>query len=124
MELRGLMTLVVVIVAGCSSSPSGGQPGMLPRSPALRESRQATLVPPAREAQIGSRTWTTKAPMPDGRYLFGLAASGGRLYAMGGISSALEIIDRVIVYDPTSDTWSRAAPMPKARCGFGVGVVN
>lgn len=62
-----------------------------------------------------ARGWRNGAPMPDARVALGLAAVGGKLYAVGG--RGVEA-GRVFIYDPAADVWSTARsnlPAPRAR---------
>src|SRR2546421_249104 len=72
----------------------------------------------------GSGSWTTKARMPTGRYLLGVAAVNGTLYAVGGFNGAGDYVATVEVYDPVTNTWTTQAPMPTARWALGVAAVN
>src|SRR5437016_12348384 len=65
----------------------------------------------------GSGFWTTKAPMPTGRYALGVAAVNGILYAVGGYNNA--VLATLEAYDPVTNTWTTKAPMPTARVYLG-----
>ena len=66
-------------------------------------------------------TWATKAPMPTARSALGLAASNGKLYAVGGFSNRSEgSVATVEEYDPATDRWAIRAPMPTARLFLGL----
>ena len=67
--------------------------------------------------------WTRRSPMPTARYGLGLAAIGGRLYAVGGSTNGGQV-GTLEVYDPATDTWTTKAPMPTVRVHSGVAVVN
>ncbi len=57
--------------------------------------------------------WMSGPPMPAPRVSLGLAAAGGKLYAIGGKGPDAQ---RVFVFDPARDGWSVAgAPMPAPR---------
>lgn len=64
-----------------------------------------------------------RAPMRTPRTKFGLAAVGGRLYAIGGAGSAGPL-SSVEEYDPKKNTWKFMAPMKVARSSLSVGVVD
>ncbi len=70
-------------------------------------------------------TWTTKAPMPTPRLMFGAATVNGIIYAVGGqepgVNSWLATVE---AYDPAADSWTTKAPMPTPRFGHGVGVID
>jgi len=55
--------------------------------------------------------WSERAQMPTRRAWLGLAAWGGRLYAIGGEGPGGSS-DAVEVYDPSGDTWHRASARP------------
>src|SRR5262249_57715810 len=63
--------------------------------------------------RAGQGTWTTKAAMTTTRSSVGAAAAGGKLYAIGGVTSGpLTVVE---VYNPATDTWAAAAPISVAR---------
>jgi N-acetylneuraminic acid mutarotase len=62
--------------------------------------------------------WTTKAPLPQPRWLGGAAALGGRLYVIGGLRQdpdGVVAVRSVTVYNPATNTWGNKAPLPDAR---------
>ena len=73
-------------------------------------------------------TWATRSSMPLPRYELGvLAASNGKVYAIGGRDyvqfggyTFYAEYQRVEEYDPVTDTWTKRADMPTARAGVGV----
>jgi N-acetylneuraminic acid mutarotase len=79
-------------------------------------------------------TWTTKSPMPTGRYEMAAAVVDGKIYVIGGTqswvsSSRHEPIDSVEQYDPAHDAFSRRAwvgkaPMPTARYAMAAAVAD
>jgi N-acetylneuraminic acid mutarotase len=85
----------------------------------------AVLVLPPLPAQgVSSATtrldWGTKAPMPTPRTGLGVvAASNGRLYAVGGANSSGSSLSTVEEYDPATNTWATKASM-QARRSLGV----
>ncbi len=61
-------------------------------------------------------TWTTKAPMPTYRSDHALvAASNGKIYAIGGNPPDYYPTRMVEEYDPSTDTWTRKADMNSPR---------
>ncbi len=66
-----------------------------------------------------SNAWATKAPMPTPRVYLGVAASGGKIYAIGGLGTPTgtyyPTLTTVEAYDPVTNTWTARAPMPTAR---------
>lgn len=68
-----------------------------------------------------SRTWSTVAPMLGARSGFGVAAMGGRLYAVGGRDGGA-CLRSVECYNPTTNHWSACAPMTRRRGGVSVSI--
>ena len=63
----------------------------------------------------GAGRWTTAAGLSVPRDDFGLAALGGRLYAVGGMTGARgNALDSVEVYDPAAGAWGRGPRLPVA----------
>jgi N-acetylneuraminic acid mutarotase len=67
----------------------------------------------------GAGTWTVLAPAPTKRTEVAAAASGGKIYVLGGFEepslgnlTALTISDNVEEYDPVADHWTTKAPLP------------
>ncbi len=71
-----------------------------------------------------TNSWTTKASMPTARFDLAVVVANGTLYAIGGISSAVQGVATVEAYDPATDTWTTKASMPTARFGLGVATIN
>lgn len=67
-------------------------------------------------------SWETKASMPTPRYDLGVAAVGGKLYAIGGSSGSVRTSNEV--YDPATDRWTARAPLPTARAALVVAALN
>ena len=67
--------------------------------------------------------WSAKKPLPVARNDVALAATGGKLYVVGGgiAGNAVPMIDE---YDPDSDTWRSRAPMPKGLDHIGIAVID
>ena len=63
--------------------------------------------------------WTTLAEAPLALWRSPVAASGGRLYVLGGYQSTsafpFDPTNRAFEYDPATDTWREVATMPSAR---------
>jgi len=70
----------------------------------------------------GAFEWSTRASLPIPRTELGVAAVGGKIYAMGGSSGS--VLARVDAYDPVTNTWSQKASMHQARRSFAVGVIG
>jgi hypothetical protein len=61
----------------------------------------------------GAGRWTSVAGLGVPRDDFGLAAAGGRLYAVGGMTGARgNALDSVEVYDPAANAWARGPRLP------------
>ncbi len=69
-------------------------------------------------------SWSEKAPMPTARCGLGVIAVDGKVYAIGGTTSADSFIDDVLgtteQYDPTTDVWAYKTSMPTPRAFFAV----
>lgn len=66
------------------------------------------------------QTWTALPPMPTRRLAHNLVASGGRLYAIGGATTPVDLpldtVSNVVEeFDPATQSWRTRAPMPTAR---------
>ncbi|EDM79717.1 hypothetical protein PPSIR1_16685 [Plesiocystis pacifica SIR-1] len=62
--------------------------------------------------------------MPFARRALGVAAAGGKLYAVGGMTDAGKISTSVDIYDPATKTWSKGPDFPGEPFGLaaeGVG---
>jgi N-acetylneuraminic acid mutarotase len=72
-------------------------------------------------------TWTTKKPMPTARSNLGLvAASDGKLYAVGGHAGRPgdDRLATVEAYDPTTDSWATVSRLPTPRANLGVAAAS
>lgn len=71
---------------------------------------------------LTTETWTTVASLPRARSDLAAVALGGRIYVFGGCRVTPEgtrFLDRVDVYDPSTDSWSNApADMPTPRAAM------
>ncbi len=61
-----------------------------------------------------TNAWTERSPMPTPRGALAVAASGGKLYAIGGYDGERNRPE-VEVYDPAGNAWTAAAPLPTPR---------
>ncbi len=61
--------------------------------------------------------WQAKAPLPHGLTHVGVAALGGKLYAIGGFTNAVHMNaqDSAFVYTPRANTWKALPKLPTAR---------
>ena len=82
------------------------------------------LLPLSREAE--ARIWSEIAPMNVPRTLFGSAVLDGKIFAVGGRSTAAlgSITQTVEVYDPSANTWSFRADFPGSGDGVRACVVD
>ncbi len=102
----------------------GGDRG---RGPAVTD-RYLTLVEAYNPA---TNSWTTKAPMPTGRWGLAVGVVKGTLFAVGGVGrpppglrQMSVVLSTVEAYDPITNSWATKAPMPTPRSYLTVGVVN
>ncbi len=70
--------------------------------------------------------WTQKTDMPTARGVLSASVVDGKIYAIGGVASALWIthLRTVEQYDPLTDTWTKKADMPTARAFLSTCVVD
>jgi hypothetical protein len=69
--------------------------------------------------------WVKKASMTEERSWIGMAAVGGKIYAVGGMVGQLgKRLDSGEVYDPKADAWQPIAHMPTARSSAGLAAVG
>lgn len=60
--------------------------------------------------------WTRVADLPVTLHHFGMAALGGKLYAIGGYTRSFSTHSSLVfTYDPSFDRWSTVAPLPRRR---------
>ena len=71
-----------------------------------------------------TNTWEKKADMPTGRWALSTSVVDGKIYAIGGQTSAFAITNLVEVYDPATDTWARGRPLLEKRWAVSTCVVN
>jgi N-acetylneuraminic acid mutarotase len=70
-------------------------------------------------------TWTSKAEIPNARTFLSMGVVNGKIYTLGGASSAQVVCSVVEVYDPVSDTWTdTTAQLPASRGAGSASVVN
>lgn len=63
-----------------------------------------------------TNTWRFRSNMPTARVALGVAASNGKIYAIGGLPDGKKVEE----YDPATDTWRSRADMPTSRSSVGV----
>jgi N-acetylneuraminic acid mutarotase len=71
-----------------------------------------------------TNTWLTLRPGPAAHFQPVVAATGGKLYVVGGNNNAGVTTNRLDVYDPASNSWTTRANMPTARVGAGGSVAQ
>jgi len=73
---------------------------------------------------LGSKSWT-RIPGPSAREHLAAAASGGRVYAIGGRAAGIDTNKTDFeVYDAAAKRWRRLAPLPGARGGTGAAALG
>ena len=61
--------------------------------------------------------------MPTARMKLAVAASGTKLFAVGGVQN-IDEVDALEIYESATDSWSAAAPMPTARSSLAAAIVG
>lgn len=123
--LAALFAVVVLSWRG-SESPSAQDRDLaampLPtESPSALSGQPNSVSRPPRRPVAAGPAWEVRAPLPSPRESLGLAASGGRVYAVGGFDDRVrDATAAVDSFDPASNTWATHAPMPTARYASGV----
>ena len=80
--------------------------------------------------QVVENSWEWKFPMQQARSGLGVVAVNGKIYAIGGSTSAGSYPYRGGVegvneeYDPSSNKWTYKTPMPTSMSEFGIAVYN
>ena len=69
----------------------------------------------AYEYDPASDSWRILALMKAPRASVGVAALGGKIYAVGGRNPDGQVVATNEVYDPATNTWKALAPLPKPR---------
>lgn len=82
-----------------------------------------SLVPSNIAYNPSTDSWTILSPMPTPRELLGVAAVGGKIYAIGGYSNCCNS-SSTEVYDPASSSWSEKSPMPIPTADFATAAVD
>lgn len=69
-------------------------------------------------------TWSTEAPMPEGRNAMGFAfsPSTGKFYVAGGYNQGF--FNNLYEYDPSTNSWDTKEPMPTSRIALGLIAAN
>jgi len=83
-------------------------------------SQNTTLMAPHHRGD----TWTKKADMPMARTEFSTSSANGKIYAIGGLSAAMQTISTVEEYNPETDIWTKKASMSVPRRQLSTSVAN
>jgi len=76
------------------------------------------------KAQDKSDGWSYVAPMDISRTQLGVAALGGKLYAVGGYDDPTGVLNSAKVYDPIDNSWNPIASMNILRRSLGVAALG
>lgn len=73
--------------------------------------------------------WTQKKDMPISRLYFGIAVVAGKVYLIGGneglgLEAHEQRMDRVDIYNPTTNTWAKGPKIPTRRSYMRAEVVS
>ena len=68
-------------------------------------------------------TWTTKAPMPETKNLFGSCVVKGKLYVAGGYNTQ-GYSNKVFSYNPKTDKWKEHTPLTSKRDSLSAVATN
>jgi N-acetylneuraminic acid mutarotase len=71
-------------------------------------------------------TWEQRAPLPQGLSHVGVAALGGKLYAIGGFTNIVHMgpQDLAFVYDPKMDRWTALPKLSSPRGSVAVAALD
>lgn len=89
------------------------------RSPGIRANDQTSLAS-TEVYDPATDSWSAGVPLPTARGSLGVAALGGRLYALGGESTPGTVSNAVERFDATTNTWSTLPAMPLRAHGLAV----
>jgi hypothetical protein len=84
----------------------------------------AAKFPTAASAVPQGDSWARLANMLTGRYAFGAASVGGKIYAISGGIFMGPMLNTNEVYDPATNSWTTKKPIPTGREGFGIAAVG
>ncbi|MFQ5525109.1 MAG: DUF6519 domain-containing protein [Thermoanaerobaculia bacterium] len=65
-------------------------------------------------------TLEERRPMPEPRSRFACAASGGKIYLVGGVDHRGDKVGPTLEYDPSTDEWSWREALPTPRCDLAL----
>ena len=73
-------------------------------------------------AELIEDSWNTKTPTQPNRTELGVVAVDGKIYAIGGSTRDMRVVDTNECYNPVTDTWVTLEPMPTPRAAFAITV--
>jgi N-acetylneuraminic acid mutarotase len=113
----------IYVVGGANSLPGVTENGIHPARP-------HNVLATVEEYDPATNTWRERRSMLVARNHHAVAASGDKVYAIGGrigagfISGGSNNIDLVEMYDPEKDLWTVRDKMPTRRSAIGAAVYN
>jgi hypothetical protein len=84
----------------------------------------AATFPTAASAAPQADSWVKLAHMNVGRFGFGAASVGGKIYAISGVIFPGPMVNTNEVYDTANNSWTTKQPIPTGRAGFGIAAVG
>lgn len=81
------------------------------------DGKNGTCLATVDRYDVAGKTWDSVANLATARGDMALAASAGKLYAIGGYNSDYQPVDTTEVFDPATGAWSAAAVLPNAGKG-------
>lgn len=101
----------IFVVGGTEQRGSG---------PPVWESKLTMMYDPATDE------WSERAPLPIGLTHAGVAALGGKIYAVGGFTTPVHLGPKSVAfaYDPEANKWQRIADISSARGSVAAAVVE
>jgi hypothetical protein len=100
--------LATIAILCCSLIYTGG----VGASNTVIDTAVATPTPTATPSQVRI-AWQTRASMPTARDYPGVAASGGKVYAIGGYDGGP--LATVEMYDPATNLWATETDLPTRK---------
>ena len=91
------------------ADPVTGRPGIDASTAFMQPLRAFEVYDPQADA------WSSAAEMPSARHSLALAASRGRIYAIGGANASGAVLSTVESYDPGAGSWRQEAPLSNPR---------
>ena len=82
-------------------------------------------APQTRPGRLPEAHWEAKAPLATPRVDFGLAAVGGRVWVLGGMSDERAVqLASTEIYDPAADSWVPGPTLPFGQSAFRAAAVG